>query len=388
MALTNQSKQTGIKASKLLSLDDLTRALREEVKKAKPLAANSETEYKRRAAALKKKPDGTGGWDMFSAGKNERYLMRAAGVWDMRNKIREKLNAADKAWKRGPGTKDERDAKRGEILADALKIAKALDAFREEPWSEGDLKARQQQSHKKDSATDTQMRAFFEAVGDTRFREVYLVTEFTGCRGEELAKGIRIEAKRTKGGPELHFFIESAKCDGDKKGLEVRQVIVPFPSGAAVDVQERWKELAGTIEKGKSRTVTLEPTEKMSAGERLTRNVLSMAKKAGLKGFSVYSLRHRVSSQTKAMGDAENTAAVLGHQSTETQRHYGRKKRGKGDVSPVAHVGVNLSGVIIRGGGVGGGPKPGPALHVKEQVALRKALQAKGIRSKKRGPRL
>lgn len=382
MALTNQSKQTGIKLSKLLSLDDLARALREEVKQAKPLAKESQSEYEQRAALLR------AGWDMAKAGKNERYLMRAAGVWTMRQMIRKKLNEADRIIKRGEGVKEDRDAQRGRILVDAFKIAKKLDAFRDLPWTEGNKAAKQEANHKKRAGTDTELKAFFEAVGESQFRAAFLVAEFTGCRGEELGQGVRVEVQRKKGVPELHFFITGAKCDGDKKGLDLREVVVAFPSGASVDVQRRWGELAKMIKTGRDLTVRLAATEKQTAGQRMTQNFRSFVKKAGLRDFSAYSLRHRVSAQTKAMGDAENTATVLGQQTTVTQRHYGRQKRGGGDVSPVDHIGVNLSGVIIRGGGVGGGPKPGPAMHIKEQVALKKALAAKGISAPRKRPRL
>lgn len=382
MALTNQSKQAGIKASKMLSLDDVVRALREEVKQAGAISSETQSEYERRATQLR------GGWDIYSAAKNERYLMRAAGIWDMRKQIRNKLTEADRAVKSGEGTKEEREAERGKILAKALKIAKKLDKFRELPWMDYDRNARQEASHKKSAGTDPQVARFFEAVGQTQFRDAFLVSEFTGCRGAELGRGIRIETKQINGKKALSFFIESAKCDGKKKGLELRELVVPFPSGASVDVQERWNELAAKAKAKGGAIVRMDRTEKQTTGQRYTQNFRSFAKKAGLSDFSAYSLRHRVSSQTKSMGDAENTALVLGHQTTETQRHYGRVKRGRGGISPVEHFGINASAATIRGGGVGGGPKPGPALHVKERIALRKATAGKAVKSAKKGMRL
>lgn len=378
MALTNQSKQMGIKASKLLSLDDLVRALREEVKRAGPLKPESQSEYERRANQLRS------GWDMAKAGKSERYAMRAAGVWDMRQQIRRKLTEADRAVKSGEGTKEEREAERGKILAKALKLANKLDAFRALPWMDYDRNARQEASHKKSAGTDPQVARFFEAVGQTQFRDAFLVAEFTGCRGIELDRGIRIEAKQINGKKALVFFIESAKCDGKKKGLELRELVVPFPSGASVDVQERWKELAAKAKAKGGAIVRMDRTEKQTTGQRFTQNFRSFAMKAGLKDFSAYSLRHRVSSQTKEAGDPENTALVLGHQTTETQRHYGRAKRGRGAVSPVEHIGVNASGIAIRGNHA----RKGPETHVKERVALRKALAGKGFKSAKKAPRL
>lgn len=380
MALTNQSKQNGIKASAMRSLDDVVRALREEVKQAGPLKPESQSEYERRAAQLQS------GWDMAKAGKSERYAMRAAGVWNMRRQIREKLNEADRAGKDVTMSKADRDAARGVILAKAVKIAKELDKFRAKPWADFDRNAKQEAGHKKRAATDEQLQRFFEAVGKSQFRDAFLVAEFTGLRGEELGKGVRIELNQTNGKRALTFFIESAKCDGKKKGLDLREIVVPFPDAATGKVQARWEELASRAEKAKGQKiiVTMAATDKQTAGQRFTQNFRHFAKAAGLSDFSAYSLRHRVSSQAKASGDAENTALVLGHQTTATKRHYGAAKRGRGGVSPVEHIGVNVSGVTIRGDLTTKGPPP----HVKEKAALKTALKTKAFAPSKKGPRL
>lgn len=380
MALTNQSKQANIKASNMLSLDDVVRALRAEVKQAGPLKPESQSEYERRATQLRS------GWDMAKAGKSERYAMRAAGVWDMRRQIRDKLTEADRIVKRGEGSKADREAARALVLAAAVKISKKLDAFRALSWADFDRDAKQEAGHKKRAATDEQLKRFFESVGQSQFRDAFLVAEFTGLRGAELGKGVRIEGHMTNGKPALSFFIESAKCDGKKKGLDLREIVVPFPSGASVDVQERWNELAKRVKASKALEITvgMEATDKQTAGQRFTQNFRHFAKAAGLSDFSAYSLRHRVSSQAKAMGDAENTALVLGHQTTETQRHYGRSKRGRGGVSPVAHIGINATGATIRGAPA----RTGPGLHSKEKVALKKVLKTRGAAASKKGPRL
>jgi hypothetical protein len=380
VALTNQSKQANIKASAMRSLDGVVRALREEVKQAGPLTPESQREYERRAGQLRS------GWDMAKAGKSERYAMRAAGIWDMRQQIRKKLAEADRIVKRGEGSPEQRAKARGAVLAQALKISKHLDAFRALPWADCDRNAKQEASHKKHAGTDEELKRFFEAVGNSQFRDAFLVAEFSGLRGQELGKGIRIEAHQIKGVKTLSFSVESAKADGKKKGLELREILVPFPAEATVAVQERWSELADKVDaaKGRKIIVTMDRTEKQTAGQRFTQDFRHFVKKAKLSDFSGYSLRHRASSQTKAMGDAENTALVLGHQTTETQRHYGRAKRGRGGVSPVAHIGVNVSGIAIRGPSV----RAGPGLHSKEKVALKNALQKKSAAAPKRAPTL
>lgn len=366
MALTNQKKQTKIKASAPRSLNDVVLFLREEVKQAGKLAASSQREYERRASQLR------AGWDMGPAGKQERYLMRAAGVWDLRRQIKQKLNEADKAHRSGGATIEEREKARAKVLAKATKLMLALEKFRDLPWADFDKGARKEASHKKRAATDSQLVKFFEAAGQSEFRQAFLVAEFTGCRGEELGKGVRVEASKKGGVPSLHFFIESAKCDGDKKGLELREVVSEFPSKASREVKERWLELARSVvsQGSKELMVKVEPTAKMTAGERFTQITRYYATKAEVK-MSAYSLRHRVSSQVKAAGDAENTAAVLGHQSTETQRHYGRA-RSSGGVSPAAIRGVNHSTATIRGAKV----RSGPPSHVSQKAALGKMLAA------------
>jgi hypothetical protein len=125
--------------------------------------------------------------------------------------------------------------------------------------------------------------------------------------------------------------------------------------------------LADKAEKSrKPIVVAVEPTESLNTGQRLTKIISHFAKKAG-QPISGYSLRHRVSAQLKTSGDSESTAAALGHQTTETQRYYGRSKRGGGGVSPIKVSGVNLSGAPIRG------PKQrtGPPEACKTRVALR-----------------
>jgi len=55
------------------------------------------------------------------------------------------------------------------------------------------------------------------------------------------------------------------------------------------------------------------------------------------------SLRNRFAAQVKQAkpGDAVAVAVALGHQTTETQRHYARASRGGGGISPVKSTEVN-----------------------------------------------
>jgi len=364
----------------IVRLHDVVRAAREALAKAQPLASSSRREYERRAAVL------AGGWDMAKAGKRERYMMRAAGTWEFLRQIKSKLSEADKAKRSRDFLEPVRTAMWAAKIEEAENLMAKLADFRDLPWTGFANNTKQQAGHKKSAATDAQLEAFFEAAGDSQFRDAFLVMEFTGCRGEELGKGVRVEAEKKNGTVALRFFIESAKCDGKKKGLDLRAVVSEFPTHASKSVQKRWMELAKKVgEARKPITVTVEKTDAMTPGQRLTKIVSYFAKQAG-QPIAAYSLRHRVSAQAKASGDAESTAAVLGHQTTETQRHYGRAKRGGSGVSPVAITGVNLSGVPIRGAK----QRIGPPNGYKDRVALTASTpQAPPATSApRRGPRL
>ncbi len=78
----------------------------------------------------------------------------------------------------------------------------------------------------------------------SRHRSPRAGAEFSGCRGEEFREGVRVEASKIDGVAALSFFIQSAKADGKKKGLDVRCVRVLVPSEASEEVGRRWLRLA------------------------------------------------------------------------------------------------------------------------------------------------
>lgn len=319
----------------------------------------------------------TEGWDMGTARKKTRYVMRAAGLWVMRRDLRRKMREAKALQKNGITGQEfwmVREAMWAEKVKEAGKLLERIQAFQRLPWSQiDDPKAHYlEANHKKKPATDAELSAFYAVASRSQFRDAFLVAEFSGCRGEELGEGVRVEAFRK--GPEptdlaLRFFINSAKCDQAKKGLDLRCVEVPFPLGASKEVQRRWSALAKlAAERKAGAVVRVEPTAKATSGVRFTQACRNTAKAAGVD-VSAYSLRHRFSAQIKAAnpGDAECVALALGHQSTKTQGHYARATRGKGGISPVQAVGVKVAGMQqVRG------PKTraGPPLHIKERVIL------------------
>lgn len=319
------------------------------------------------------------GWDLAGAAKGTRYHMRAAGLWVMRKQLRGLVREAKKLRKSGL-TGEELAPVRDKLFRG--KIEKAVDLldrirdFQALPWQAplDSVMDRRQKSHKQRAASDSALEKFYEAAGSSSFLEAFMVSEFSGCRGEEFAKGVRVEAAKIGGRFVISFYIESAKCDGDKKGIELRRIDVPMPDKASKAVKKRWLVLARkALESGGGFVCKVEPTAKMTAGQRFTNAAKFVKIKAGVDVMP-YSLRHRFSSQVKQAsgGDTVAVAAALGHQSTETQRHYGRAARGGGSVSPVNAVGVAVSGEMVRGAR----KREGPAQHVKDSLALVQVVPA------------
>ena len=282
-----------------------------------------------------------------------------------------------------------REAQFAQEMEKVSKKLAAIRAFDALPWSEvEDTGLRLEKSHKKKPAKDSELVSFYKSAEKSSYREAFLVAEFAGCRGEELGKGVRVELGKKEGALTLRFFVQSAKADGDKKGLDLRAIEVPFPSSAAKPVQRRWMELAKSVAKAtkstnKSYVVSVVASVKQTAG-RLFTDACKNTARAAVVDVSAYSLRNRYSAQVKQAnpGDAVAVALALGHQTTETQRHYARASRGGGDVSPVQSIGVNVSGQTIRGAPT----RSGPPLHVKQKSILTFAVPVAQIRP--RMPRL
>jgi len=319
------------------------------------------------------------GWDLAGAAKGTRYHMRAAGLWVMRKRLRSLVREAKKLRKSGR-TGEElapvRDAQFQVKLAEAVRLVDKIREFQALPWA-GSLDPvmdRRQKSHKQRAARDSDLVKFYEAASASSFLESFMVAEFSGCRGEELGKGVRVEAAKIGGRFVLSFYIESAKCDGQQKGIELRRIDVPMPDKASPSVRRRWLELARkAAAAGGGFVCKIDATAKQTAGQRFT-NAAKFIKQAAGVDVMPYSLRHRYSSQVKQAsgGDAVAVALALGHASTETQRHYGRAARGGGGVSPVQATGIAVSGESVRGPR----ERQGPGLVWKEKKALGAIVQA------------
>lgn len=322
-------------------------SLRERAKGAK-LKPSTVAEYERRAAKLVALRDAGEGLDIAQMVKRERYLWKAAGGWHFKNACLDAMRKADKIWKAEYASEGERWKAYRSAVAQIGKAQKNLDAWEALDFSRSVGEERRRESnHKKAPATDGQLSRFFEVVGSSKYRGEFLAMEFAGVRPEEFGAGVRVEVAKQNGQVGLRFVIEGAKC-GDKKGQPVRSVFIVPPANASRGVQARYAELAGLVKTSGRAGLVLKvaESEKLTAGQKLSRAFSDFASKMGGTGarLSAYSLRNRFSAQAKAsLGTLEEVAQVLGHQSTETQKHYGRRQRGGGRVSPVA---------VAVGGGV------------------------------------
>lgn len=366
------------------------RAAKTEAAKWSEVSQATRLDYEAKAKRL----EAPGGYAFHAVAPATRKIYKAAGLWVMRKRLKAILKDARKLKKDGLKG-DEMFALRQMMWAtkldEARELVAAIDVLhavqcqaslaerkalspngynKRLPMAEADY-VRAQASHKQKPATDDDLEKFHAwAAKNSSFAEVFLVAEFTGCRGQDLAKGVRIETLSIGGVVTLRFHVEPAKCDGGKKGLDIRAHDIPFPSKASKSVKARWRALAEKATAKGGIVVKLEAKGKSTAGRRFTEACRTVSEGAGVK-IGAYSLRHRFSSQVKAaskgMPDAAvNVALALGHQTTNTQRHYARAHRGGKGVSPLAIKGINAMGVQIRGPST----RNGPPQHVKDRKAL------------------
>lgn len=312
--------------------------------KKEKLADSTLTEYQRRAAKLDEAEAAGLRLDVAGiANKNERYLWKAAGHWREKKRVREAMNVADKAWK----ADHPNEASRWKAYAAAVEGIRAA-AAKLDDWEALDfsrfvddgIERLEQADHKKKPATDAELNRFFDVAGGSQYRSAFLCMEFAGVRPEEFGKGVRVEVAKQGGEVGLRFVIESAKCR-EGHGQPVRSVFVVPPKAAGEGVKKRYAELAGLVKACGTAglVVGVAASEKLTAGQKVSRAFSKFANAMEAAGpkISAYSLRNRFSSQAKASCETlEEVAQVLGHQSTETQKHYGRRQRGGGRVSPVA----------------------------------------------------
>lgn len=159
----------------------------------------------------------------------------------------------------------------------------------------------------------------------------------TGCRPEELAKGVKVSFDFER--DEFVFTIQGAKVnDALKRGIEVREVRRKITNEhvmlALMQVVATGNEVKIESKKGFGNSIT-------KASKKLFPRRKEQA--------SPYSFRHSLATDLKSAGiDSVVIAAVMGHQSTASQHSYGRKRRGgSGGISP-DEIGASTSQAIRK----------------------------------------
>ena len=159
-----------------------------------------------------------------------------------------------------------------------------------------------------------------------RYAMFLSICSVTGCRPAEVIKGIEIH----KHNDEISFKIYGAKV-GENKGQSERKLHLDLTKYGS---NEQMNYILSQLNNDK---VFYKPEAKLY-------NSLRQYLYIQHRDFSLYTLRHRVASDLKAMDVDEFTiAAFLGHRVTQSQEFYGYARSGKGGI---AVNGVECSDVI------------------------------------------
>lgn len=159
-----------------------------------------------------------------------------------------------------------------------------------------------------------------------KYKSAVLALTVTGCRPEELRKGVR-------------FFLSEdgligVKIDGAKvsetKGQWIRLLFFDPEINALNKVIKKILDQHGALEIKLPANDNQDPRQAVNA---FTKAVNYAARKAGPKFSKVspYTFRHQKTADLKKEGHSqEKRAAFLGHRSTRTQQHYGFAQQGRG----------------------------------------------------------
>jgi len=338
----------------------------------KPVAKSTAKEYARRA---KRVDDANGMVDLLGVGKRELALWKASIKWKAKERIREAIAEAEAVWRRSDF---EREGLRWKAYEQAVKkikisqykLAEVETALQNLVACSKADEMKKERGHKKRPLKSGEAARFFEAVGKSDFRPAFLVALFSGARNEELSGGVRVRQVKTHDGRvALLLTIENRAKRGTAKGQPKGRILLPVDSVSG-EFAPLFKELQRLVAReGGEMTVKVEPTEKMTVGVRLTKIAGYFGGKVELADGShpsFYSLRQTFSAQVKAAATAKHgqdweaaaveVAQAMGHQSTETARHYGRASRGGGGFAPESRLQASVA-EPVRSYGSGAGPK-------------------------------
>lgn len=235
--------------------------------------ASTAAEYARRA---KRVEDAGGKLDLVGVGKSELALWKAALKWRAAERIREACDEAERIW----GLDYEKEAERWKAYERAVKQVKvalwkkeetehALKQMAAVPKSEVVPK---QARHKKQPFAAGDVSKLLAAVGDSPLRPAYLAAYFCGARPEEFADGVRLTRGKENetGRPGILLTIVKRAKQGEGKGQESGRIFIPDESIRSPEAKAIFDELRRLCMRSGGRAlVKVEPTEKLTVGQRL-----------------------------------------------------------------------------------------------------------------------
>ncbi|MCF8038963.1 MAG: site-specific integrase [Desulfohalobiaceae bacterium] len=190
-----------------------------------------------------------------------------------------------------------------------------------------------------------------QRVVPEKYQQATAVLQATGLRPSEIERGVLVMGEEDQ----VVVKIWGSKYDHKDKGHEYR--ILAFDRESAAGQLLDQHTLVGHPDENPVRVSTPENVSLDAFTKAYKR---ACEKALGFRGrkMSVYSARHQVGSNLKAEGwDHDDIARAMGHQSTESQAHYGSNKQGKGGSGLVA---VDASGPVrTPEKNIESGPRPG-----------------------------
>ena len=154
------------------------------------------------------------------------------------------------------------------------------------------------------------------------YRLPYLAAAITGCRPDEIKKGVTF----TLDGGDLVATIQGSKVTA-KTAQPVRELTWTLPTTGMVDMlAEEVRRSGGEL------MVSIEDTKKFSDAVRMAGKREWPGRK---KDMRPYCLRHQFSADMKASGASdEDISKAMGHVSVSTAEFYGTAKQVRGSVVP------------------------------------------------------
>ncbi|EIL8249391.1 site-specific integrase [Salmonella enterica] len=264
------------------------------------------------ASKIKKDPDADLVSHLLDCGtKNSFDKTRSAFRFCIAEEIKKLLREADKLRKEKNFT---------EMKEKTLEAFKQYTLFEKEFLSEsrliwGDIsyKKKSSLSKKKTMNSVSSIKAVFDDLKNKqelfdRYGMMLSISSITGCRPAELQKGITIEREDNL----IHIYISGAKV-ADDRGQEKRKLTFNIDDFAE---NEQMKYILNRFSDN-------EKVVKYQASKQ-DYDALRQYLYLNHRGFSLYTLRHRVASQLKKSAYDENIiAGFMGHRTTRSQSVYG-----------------------------------------------------------------